>query len=139
MRLRLLEGAMSERTLYERVQEIGGHKYIRLKSGRLLAFWHAVDELASANTSLSRAFSRAFKLAGTNADPELAAYELERLEDAVERLEEYASALRAGIEKRLGVRSRQERIALLRNTAGRTPGEAAAFNRKADELEARLG
>lgn len=30
---------MSERTLYERVVDHGGHKYIRLKTGRLVGYF----------------------------------------------------------------------------------------------------
>ena len=129
---------MSQRTLYERVEELGGHKYISLKSGRRLSFWDAIRELETADTDLNRAFSRAFKLAGTNNDSELAAYELERLEDRLRRLEWDLSTWRREMDERLGTRSQRERIALLRNLSGRTPAEAAAFNRKADELERRL-
>lgn len=129
---------MSSRTFYERVEETGGHKFIRLKSGRRLHFWDAIREVERADTDLSRAFSRAFKLAGTNSDPDLAAYELERLEDRVRRLEWYLGSLRTEIDRRLGVIGQRERIALLRNTNGRSPEEAAAFARKADELERRL-
>jgi hypothetical protein len=129
---------MSERTLRERVQEIGGHKYIQLKSGRRISFWDAITEVETADTRMSTAFSRAFKLAGTNKDPDLAGYELERLEDRIRRAEWDVAALRKEIDRRLGVRSQQERIALLRNTTGRTPVEAAEFRRKADELERQL-
>lgn len=122
---------MSERTFYERVQERGGFKFIRLKSGRLLGYWDAIRAAERANTSLSRAVSRAFKLA----DDE---YDLERLEWLVADVGAYAAALREAMDKRRGVKSQEERIALLRNTSGRTQGEAAVFTRKADELERRL-
>jgi hypothetical protein len=122
----------------ERVEELRGHKYIKLKSGRKLTFWDALEAVHVSHTDQVRALSRAFKLAGTNRDPDLAAYELERLEWAIGELESYLAAVRKEIEKRLGVRSKQERIALLRNTTGRTPEEAAAFTRKADELERQL-
>lgn len=125
-------------TFYERVEDVRGHKVIRLGSGRLIEYWGAVKAAESARTSLARAVSRAFKLAGSNADGELAAYELERLEWFVDRLEWWMRAVREEIEKRRGSQTVRERIALLRNTKGRTPGEAAAFRAKADELERRL-
>lgn len=122
---------MSSRTLYERVEERRGYKFIRLKSGRLLSFWEAVRAAEQADTALARAVSRAFKLA----DDE---YDLERLEWLIENLERYVHAIQKEIEKRRGVKTQEERIALLRNTSGRTPEEAKAFHRKADEIERRL-
>lgn len=127
------------RRVFERVEELRGHKYITLKSGRRLTYWNAIDAVQTALTDTYRAYSRALKLAGTNNDPALAAYELERFDSRVSELEEYTGALRVEIDRRLGVKSQRERIALLRNTSGRSPEEAAAFARKADELERRLG
>jgi hypothetical protein len=122
---------MSDRTFYERVEESRGFKFIRLKSGRLLSFWEAIRAAERANTSLARAVSRAFKLADDD-------YDLERLRWLIENLEAYVGAIRKELDKRQGVKSQKERIALLRNTAGRSPKEARAFNSKADELERRL-
>lgn len=122
---------MSERTFYERPETIRGYKYIRLKSGRLLTFWEAVTAGERAETDLMRAVSRAFKLADDD-------WDLERIEYRIDGLERWIAAVRAEIAKRRGVQNQRERIALLRNTTGRTPEEADAFRRKADELEARL-
>lgn len=122
---------MSERTFYERVEEIRGHKYIRLKSDRLITFWDAHHQAESARTDLGRALSRCFKLADGD-------YDLERIEWFVDDLDTYVRVLRAEVEKRRGVKTAEERIALLRNTTGRSPEEAEAFHRKADELERRL-
>jgi hypothetical protein len=123
---------MSRGTLYERVEERRGFKFIRLKSGRLLSFWDAHSEAVRARPALGTAISRMFKLVGD--EP----FDQERLEWFVEQLEDYVAVLRTEIDKVRGVRSTQERIALLRNTTGRTPEEAEAFTRKADELERRL-
>lgn len=123
---------MSERTYHERPVEIRGHRYIKLKSGRLVTYWEMVDAAEAAHTDLARAVSRVFKLAASD-------YELERLEWLVEQLEEYAGALRTHLDKVRGNVSQRERIALLRNTAGRTPEEAAAFLAKANQLEQELG
>lgn len=121
---------MSERTLRERPEVIRGHRYIRIKSGRLIGFWDAVRELEAAHTGLYRGFSRAFKLADE--------YGLEVLEHRIERVEEHMAALRGYLDKCRGDQTKRERIAALRNTKGRTPEEAAAFRRKADQLEAAL-
>lgn len=121
---------MARRTLYEKVEERNGYKYIRLKSGRLLGFIDASNEMERAETAMQTAFSRMFKLYGQ--------YDFEWLERRVERLEEYTSALRAEIERLKGTEKERERIAALRQTKGRTPEEIATFSLKADELEARL-
>lgn len=129
---------MSERTLHERVVEAHGHKYIKLKSGRLVGFWQVLDAAERARTDLGRACSRAFKLAVANTDPDLAEYDLERLEWFVDGVDEWARSMRQAINDRRGVKTKEERIALLRNTTGRTPAEAEAFQRKADQLQVAL-
>ncbi len=129
---------MSERTLHERVIDHRGHKYIRLKTGRLVGFWPMFEAAERARTDLSRAASRAFKLAVANEDPAMMEYDLERLEWFVQGVDDWSQSMRGAIEKRRGVKTQEERIALLRNTTGRTPAEAAAFERKANMLEARM-
>jgi hypothetical protein len=57
------------------------------------------------------------------------------VERRVDDLEHYVAALRAHLGELHGKHSTRERIALLRDTSGRTPEEAEAFLRKADELE----
>lgn len=126
---------MSSR-LYERVEEIRGYKYIRLKGqgrkpGRLIGFWDAMRAAEAAHTDLGRAVSRVFKLAADD-------WDLERLESFVWNLESDIAAIRKEIERRQGVKTQRERIAALRLTTGRSPEEAAIFHAKADELEARL-
>lgn len=121
---------MSERTLHERVEQKRGFNYIRLKSGRLLSFWDAHAEAKRAHTALATALSRSFKLATDD--------DLEYLDWLVASLEEHIGAVRGAMDKRLATLSQRDRIALLRHTEGRTPEEAEAFRRKADELEARL-
>lgn len=122
---------MRDRTLYERVETVRGIKFIRLKSGRLLSFWDAMDAADNADSDLVRAVSRAFKLAAHD-------WDLERIEWFIDTIESWTGAVREELEKRRGVKTKEERIALLRNTNGRTPEEAEAFHRKADELEEQL-
>jgi hypothetical protein len=123
---------LRDSTRHERVETSRfGPKFIRLKSGRLLSFWDAITAGESAQSALVRAFSRSFKLAADD-------WDLERIEYRIDGLELWIAAVRAELEKRRGVQSQKERIALLRNTTGRTPEEAEAFLRKADELEERM-
>lgn len=122
---------MRDSTRHERVEASHGIKFIRLKSGRLFSFWDAITAGESAQSALVRAFSRAFKLAADD-------WDLERIEYRIDGLELWIAAVRAELEKRRGHRKQEDRIALLRNTTGRTPEEAEAFHRKADELEEQL-
>lgn len=97
----------------------------------MLTFWDAVSDVERARTDLGRAFSRTFKLAREE-------WDMERVEWLVESLEDYAVALRVHLESNRGTQTVRERIALLRNTDGRTLEEAETFRAKADELERRL-
>lgn len=122
---------MSDRR-YERVVVIRGFKYIKLKSGRFINAWETLEAAERANTDLGRAVSRTFKLVDND-------YDLERLTWFAENLQSYAEHLLEEIEKRRGVKTKKERIALLRHNPGRGPEEAELYRRKADELEAQLG
>lgn len=125
---------MSSRTLYEHVVEHRGHKYIKLKGGRLVGFWDMLTLGERARTDLARSFSRAVKLAVANASD----YDMERLAWFVEELDSYTHAMRHALEKHRGIKTKEERVVLLRNMTkenGCTPAEAAAFHAKADEIE----
>lgn len=122
------------RTLYERAVQLRGHWYIHIKGGRLIGFWDAMREAERGETTVHRGVSRAFKLAKAKGDD----YELERLEWFIEKVEDYVRSVKGAIAEQRSYRTEEERIAALRNTAGRTPEEAAAFTAKADELEQRL-
>lgn len=133
---------MRDSTRWEKVEEIHGHRFIRLKpgrrqkEGRLISYWDARNAADRADTDLVRAVSRCFKL--ISSDRELGGWDLENLEWFIHRVHEWIHAVEAEIKKRQGVQTVEERIALLRNVSGRSPEEAAAFTRKADELEERL-
>lgn len=115
----------------DRIVERRGFRYVQLKTGRLITFWDAMTAAETAHTDLGRAISRVLKLAGDD-------WDLERLERRLDCVEEHVRQVRVEIEKRRVASSKRERIALLRNTSGRTPEEAAAYRRKADELEGRI-
>lgn len=118
-------------SVYDAVIEMNGFKFVRLRTGRLLTFWDCLAQARSGRSTLSTGVSRAFKTARED-------YDLETLEWLLDDVESYVIHVRQEIEKRRGIKSKQDRIALLRNTTGRTPEEAEAFHRKADELEAEL-
>lgn len=115
----------------EHVSEHHGFRYIKLKSGRLLDYWSAHTDAERGFHALARGVSRAFKLADDD-------YDLERLGWLIENVQMYCDSAMAEIDKQRGVKTQEERIALLRNVTGREPGEAEAFLRKADELERRM-
>lgn len=130
--------AVSDRT--GRVVKVRGHHYVKLKGGRLATFWDMLLHAERARTDLSRSVARAFDLA-VAADSErapddvLRGYNMESLERFIDGIEEYVDAVRDAITKQRGTQSQEERIALLRNTKGRSEAEAAAYLRKADQLE----
>src|SRR3982751_5884642 len=107
---------MSRRTQHERVEVLNGHKFIRLKTGRIVSFLDTLSEADKGERGLARAMSRGLKLAEE--------YDLDRLEQRIDRLETYVTTWRAQLKKLRNARATRERIAQLRNTAGRTPEEA---------------
>lgn len=115
----------------DRVIEKNGFKFMRIQTGRLLTFWECMAQAERGRTAFATGFSRAFKTAGED-------WDLERLEWLLDEMDSYVAHVRQEIEKRRGIKTKQERIALLRNTAGRTPEEAEMYRRKADQLEAEL-
>jgi hypothetical protein len=114
-----------------------------MPSGKMYSFAHVMHQADLAEHAFARAISRAFKLRPDwPGEPDRAAYremDLEQIEWALDSMDAYLHAVREHLEKERGVKSREERIALLRNVSGRTPEEAEAFLKKADELERRGG
>lgn len=129
---------MGTGTYYERVEEIRGHKFISLKSGRKFSFSDAMSAAKQATSSYSTAIARGFKLRRDAGDPDLVDWELERLEDALDRMDEYVAHCRSELKALRRAQNDRLKIAQLRNVAGRTPAEREAFLQKADELEAKL-
>lgn len=124
------------------IESDGGFKYLRMPSGKLYSFEEAIHQADLAETAFARAISRAFRLRPDwPGEPDRAAYredDFERIEWALESMEAYLTSAREYLDEQRGVKTQEERIALLRNTSGRTPEEAEAFRKKADELEGKL-
>lgn len=119
-----------------------GFKYLRMPSGKLYSFQDAIHSADLAESAFARAISRAFKLRPDwTGESDRAAYremDFERIEWALDGMAAYLASAREYLDQQRGVKSQEDRIALLRNTQGRTPEEAAAFHQKADELERKL-
>lgn len=121
----------------DRVEEIedtlfgGRYKFIRLKSGRKILFMDAITAADSAQTALSTAISRAFRLREND-------WDLERLKWTIDHLETYVGALRHHLKNIEDVEELRTKIAALREIGGRDPLEAAEFLRKANQLEDKL-
>lgn len=119
-------------TEYDKVEKIGEFLYVRLDSGRRVTFWNALREAEAGKRKVWRWLSRVNKLA-------VSEYDLEHYEWFVDDIETMLHIHRKALEERRGRRSKEERIAMLRDTAGRNPEEVALFLAKADELERKLG
>lgn len=113
-----------------------------MPSGKLYSFADAIHAADLAQGAFARAISRAFKLRPDwTGEADRAVYremDFERIEWALEGMEAYIASARAFLAEQRDAKSQEDRIAALRNVAGRTPEEAAAFLRKADELERKL-
>lgn len=124
------------------IEGSSGFKYIRMPSGKLYSFTEAIHQAGVAETAFARAIHRAFELLpGWPDEPEREAYrdmDYESIESALESMESYIAAARERLDKERGVKSQEDRIAKLRQVTGRTPEETEAFQKKADELQARL-
>lgn len=124
----------------ERVIDKQGHKFIKIKSGRLITFLDALGEANRARATMLW-ISRAFKLAAAadlerEADDLLRGYDMKLLEWLIDDLESYVYAMRHAIMKHQVAMAKKDKITHLRNTTGRTEAEADLYRRKADELEA---
>jgi hypothetical protein len=126
-------------TQYEKVfMTDSGFKYLNLKSGRRVMFFHATDEVKKCMTPLYRWTSRMFKLVDSP-DKDIAESNWDTLDWRLFEIESWIKAVREHYEKEHGVvrkeRNKRDRILALREIAGRTPEEAAMFLAKADQLE----
>lgn len=116
---------------YDKVVKRGTHKYIEAKSGRLLSFFDIIRLADAAHSDFVRSISRAFKTLRED-------WDLEAIERRLDQAEEYITSCRRVLEERRKLIRDREKVEALRNTTGRTAEEAAAFRRKADELERKL-
>jgi hypothetical protein len=91
--------------------------------------------LRSAVSTMTRWFHRSIVTRSSWRDPAMNADELERLRWVLDDLQTYVEVVQRELDRIAGVDRRAERVKALREIAGRTPAEAAAFLAKAAELE----
>lgn len=99
--------------------------------GRTITFREAHQRAESNLTGFMRWMSRARKLT-------VMEWEEDDLRRIVDDLVMYTEIWQREIEKLHGKQTKQQKIASLRNIAGRSEGEAALYLAKADELEEEL-
>ena len=114
-----------------------GHRFITLKSGRVVSFLDAQREAEDHLASLYRWELRMEKLADVK-DKDLNEWYWEQVEWFIDKVDALVGYSRDEIKKHNTRKSKEERIAALRNVTGRSPEEAAAFLAKADQLEKEL-
>jgi hypothetical protein len=126
-------------TQYERAETTAtGHKFITLQSGRKVSFYDAENKCGKFLTDLTRWGKRLVQLAPDVTDPDISEYYNDTILRHIERTEALAEHWRALLEQRVGVATKRQRIAALRDVRGRTPEEAAVYLAKADQLEEEL-
>lgn len=117
-------------TLYEKVIESHGVKFIQLETGRLISFYDALKEAEAGQRKLWRWTSRINKLASDDID-------LERYEWFVDDIEGFVRIHREEIRKRRGSIKIEDRIKLLETMTterGATLGEQENARRAIETL-----
>jgi hypothetical protein len=123
---------------YDRIEtreiEHGTFKWLVTDRGR-----YSHDEcerrLRTAVRGMQRWFGRSFRTLTDWKDKDMRDHEVQHLRNILDDMMTYAEVVQQELDRIEGVNRKSERIAALRNVAGRTPEEAEAFIRKAEELE----
>lgn len=110
-------------------------RYWRSPKGTDYTNFDCERRLQSAINAVSRWFSRTLRTRTVYPDAESRCDDLQRLRWRIDEIAEYAAVAARELDRLEGVDRTQDRIAQLRQIAGRTPEEAAAYLAKADELE----
>lgn len=119
----------------ERKTSLGTHKFIVTERGQTYSHDECERRLKSAVRGTSRWFGRALHTLTVWSDKRMNDYEVQRLRRILDDMSMYVEAVQVELDRIEGVNRQAERIAQLRNVAGRTPEEAAAFLAKAEQLE----
>lgn len=110
-------------------------RYLVLESGSRYSNLDCIQKTEQSLRGVQRWFHRSLETATIWSDPSLAESDNDRLRWLLDDLEGYLHAARKALADREGRQRRAEKIRALRQIAGRTPDEAAAYLAKADELE----
>ena len=107
-------------------------------SGSLYGNLECRRKAEQATRAFERWFQRTLETATVWADPDFVSDDAEQLGWVLDDLERVLRMARSKLEAREGVQREERKIAALRQTAGRSPDEAATYLAKADELERAL-
>lgn len=105
------------------------------KKGKTYTHHECERHLQSAWRGTTRWFSRTLRTRTTWNEAEMNKHEMERLHYLLDDMQTYIEVVQQELDRIEGLDRRAERIKSLRNVAGRTPEEAAAFLAKAAQLE----
>lgn len=110
-------------------------RYWRSPKGKVYTNFDCERRFESAIWAVSRWFARTVRTRTTSPDAEANRDDLRTVRWKLDKLSEHVLMMQAQLDDLEGVDRTQERITQLRQIAGRTPEEAAAYLAKADELE----
>lgn len=120
-------------TLYDKVIESHGVKFIRLETGRLISFYEALKEAESGKNKIWRWGARVNKLAAND-------YELERYEWFVDDIERFVTIHREELRKRRGnlkVEDRIKKLEAMTTDRGASKGEQENARKAIEKLRQR--
>lgn len=124
---------------YDHIKEkrisMGTFKFLVTERGQEYSHDECERRLRTAVRGTQRWFSRSLRTLTDWNDKDMRDYEIQRLRRVLEDMTMYAEAVQQALDKIEGVNRQSERADKLRNIAGRTPEEAAAFLAKAEELD----
>jgi Lon protease-like protein len=127
--------------IHEQRMDHGVVRWIDVRRGildrqpRRYTHYECERRLAAADRAFSRWFARTVNTRTTWDDPDMNAHEIRQLRDRLADMRSYVEHAERHLDTLEGVDRRAERIRQLRDVAGRTPEEAAAYLAKAAELE----
>jgi hypothetical protein len=124
-------------SIKERRMSHGIVKTVLTERGQEYPHYECERRLKTAIRATMRWFSRTLQTLTVWDDKDMNDHELQRMRYTLDDLAMYVEAVQRELDRIEGVNRSAERIKALRNVAGRTPEEAAAFLKKAEELETR--
>lgn len=110
-------------------------RYWRSPKGKVYTNFDCERRFESAIWAVGRWFGRTVRTRTTSPDAEANRDDLRTVRWKLDKLSEHVFMMQAQLDELEGIDRTQERIAQLRQVAGRTPEETAAFLAKADQLE----
>lgn len=122
-------------SIKEKRISMGTFKFLVTDRGQEYSHDECERRLKTAVRGTQRWFSRSLRTLTDWNDKYMRDDEIRRLRSILEDMTTYAEIIQQALDKIEGVNRQSERAMKLRNVAGRTPEEAAAFIAKADQLD----